>query len=249
MSRRALAAAIAIGGCLLGCRPAFAQPAVDTLTFAQAWLGPEGPREGAPLIIALHPWGSAGRPMIRLLERGLAPDRAVRVIAPDGILAYEPGRAWLTAAVADADPELLAREAIRSANAVRALIRREAEPSTPVIVVGISQGAVVGYTLAARFPDLAVAVVAAAGLLPDRVQTTERADSTAASTSVTAVHGEQDRFVPFSYARRGLRRLRAAGHDTAMRSRARGSHAIRGPLRRLFLQTIRSRLTAADHRE
>lgn len=212
--------------------PAEAQDAM--LRFEERWIGEE--RTGAPLVIALHPWGSSGRSMLRLMER-VGFDRPVRVIAPDGPFPYGSGRAWLSRTISEHDDDALAREASDAAARVAALVRAQRRASEPVVVTGISQGAVVAYTLAARSPELVDAVVPVSGLLPEHVTPSP------SRARIVALHGERDPFVPFERARGGVERLRRAGYDVELRGLAHG-HDVRGPLRAALYAALRAEVSA-----
>lgn len=214
--------------------PAGAQPE-GALRFEERRLGDAEP--GAPLVLALHPWGSSGRAMARTIELARLP-RAVRVIAPDGPFAYGRGRAWLPSRVAATEERVLAREAVRAAGQVAALVRAEREGGEPVLVTGISQGAVVAYALAARYPEIARAVVPAAGLLPEGIEVAPE------GPRVVAVHGVLDAFVPFARARAGVERMRRAGRDVELRSLPDHGHPVRGRLRAAYFAALRAELAA-----
>ncbi|MEM1413473.1 MAG: dienelactone hydrolase family protein [Myxococcota bacterium] len=200
-----------------------AQP---TLAVHGAALGPEGSPHA--LVVALHPWGSRGRAMARLVEAAAIPC-AHRVLAPDGPLPHGRGRSWLRDRVADEAPTLPV-DATGAADAVAALLRDRRER---IVVTGLSQGGVVAYALAARHPGLADVVVAAAGLLPEDVAVRPGAGR------IVMVHGERDAFVPFARARAGLRRLRAAGRQTERRTLPAAGHRLRGALRTRYLSALR----------
>ncbi len=207
---------------------------VAALVMASSVLAQDAPSAADPvLIIALHPWGSRGRAMERVVAAaGLPCDHVVW--APDGSLPAGRGHAWLGHLVGDgAHRAALGRDAARAADTLVARLRARA-PGQRAIVTGISQGAVVAYALAAAHPDAADAVVAASGLLPEGLPVHE------GDVPIVAVHGERDAFVPFARLQAGLTRLRAAGRRVELHRFPRAGHRVRGPLRAAHQDALRA---------
>ncbi len=108
-----------------------------------------------------------------------------------------------------------------SADAIRALIRREEKegiPSTRIAIAGFSQGGAMALHVATRHPDKLAGVIALSCYLPlARQFASERTDVNLA-TPVFMGHGTQDPVVPFALGDESRKSLEGTGFKVQWRA-------------------------------
>lgn len=100
---------------------------------------------------------------------------------------------------------------------VAATIRhvRATRPSRgKTIVTGFSQGGMLSFALAVRYPELVDAAIPISGFLP--MPLLPRAGARVAT--IRAMHGDADDLVPLARDEESIRALRALGADVALRT-------------------------------
>jgi len=193
------------------------------------------PSPRAPVLVLVHGYGANEKDLASLASRldGRFEVHAVRapiVLGPDSFSWFPIG------ASAEAEPsrKLLARylEWLRSSPKVDA---------SRVYLLGFSQGAMLGLSLAATDPELLAGVVAIGGRplgLPGMAKR-------GAATRVLIVHGRQDSRVPFANAAESQRVLEALGRGVEVRAYDAG-HEISPAMLADVDQWLTARLNETD---
>jgi phospholipase/carboxylesterase len=163
----------------------------------------------APLIIFLHGYGSNERDLLGLADQ-LDPRFAVVSLRAPLTLGAERF-AWYPVTFSSEGPthEPLAAERARQ-RLVRAISELKKRPDIDpehVFLLGFSQGAILGLSLALSEPDLVNGVVACSG----RVLPEVKAARGKRVPGVLLTHGTRDPVVPFKYAGEAGRALSDAG--------------------------------------
>lgn len=172
-----------------------------------------------PLLVLLHGYGSGPENLQPLCAELSTP---ARVVLPAGPHTAGLGRAWFDLEATDA-AAAQRDEAVRRVVAFARGIASDRPTRGVPVVAGFSQGGMVSFVIAARFPDAAAAVFPIAGALGDDVAI---ATDAASRPPVHVFHGEVDELVSIAEARDAVRRLRAAGHEVEFSSYPGLGHTI-----------------------
>jgi len=180
----------------------------EGIWYAEVELGeaPEGVE--VPLVFIFH--GRGDHPRIPGGPFGRAPT-PMRVIVPRGPLSLGSGFAWARSSVTQNRHDELTADIIAITDRLIRLIEhvQETRPTagTPV-VTGFSQGAIVSWTLALRFPDrIGLAIPIAGWVLPGTRPNVLR------SSPTRAMHGTDDPTVRIGPTREWVQALLASGNE------------------------------------
>lgn len=187
--------------------------------------------DSLPMIIAIHGLGDSPAGFFGLLAA--YPGRA-RVILPAGPYPTSAGgHSWFQVhtrrgqGIWLSEPELI-ESTDRIAALVREQIKRHPTRGKP-IVTGFSQGGILAFSLAARYPDLFCLAVPMGGLLPAGL----RPDAALTKTTyprIRALHGAADPLVPASQARATVAHLQAIGLDASLEEFSGVGHGVPQPV-------------------
>jgi len=188
-----------------------AQPTGAPLEYIEIRTAGATERAELPLVVALHGRGDRPESFATLFDGFPA---AARIVVPRAPRVWGDGYAWFEQARAvRANHATIALELTRNARRVQKMIeviRRDRPTRGRVVVVGFSQGAMLAYTLAVRYPDDVGAVFPVSGLLfPDALPRTGFEPTRV--PPIVALHGRTDSVVPIADDRRGVQLLRARG--------------------------------------
>lgn len=204
-------------------------PATPKLKMIERVLGGADPGAPLPTIIALHGLGDRPESFVRLFD-GF--ERPARLVVPRGPEDFGRGAKWFEVRLGDRDPEALARGMLTGAAAVMGLVD-ELEADGKVlgkpILTGFSQGAMVTLALALEHPDRLGYALPIGGVLPSPLWPTSRAK--APRVPIRALHGKEDRTVPFEPAARGIQALVDHGYDARLLPFERVGHSVPPPMR------------------
>jgi phospholipase/carboxylesterase len=157
-----------------------------------------------PTILALHGWGASAHDLLGLapiLHRGEA-----LVLSPQGPLAFDIGQGmagygWFQIGT-DTPPGV--RDIEVAADRVRAFLAAALEryPINPrkIVVMGFSQGGVIGYDLVLREPDRFAGLMALSSWLPEDLSASLPAQDGHQNFPALVVHGTQDQMIPVARA-------------------------------------------------
>ena len=166
-----------------------------------------------PLIIAIHGLGDTPENFSRFLRDFPAPARVIALRAPDR---YGSGFSWfpIRARLGADDPQLadaVNAAAQRIARNVQILIKTRPTVGRPV-VLGFSQGGILSFTLASRFPDVFEASLPIAGMLPTRLAT-----GNAGRVAVYGFHGGEDSLIPAQAGLDAVQALKKRGYRAELK--------------------------------
>jgi phospholipase/carboxylesterase len=225
-------APIALVLVLLACTPA--APRADAQRRPEVFEHLEIRTAGAPddaelpLIVALHGRGDRPEHFAPLFDDFPVPARVVILRPPHP---FGGGLAWFrTERDAEGSSARIARELTRHAErvvATTAAIRRARPTRGAPIVMGFSQGAMLTYAIATRYPDAFSAAFPVSGLLfPELLE-----GAPSRLPPIRALHGRSDPLVAIEDDRRGVAQLRAHGADVELRELD-APHTITSEMRR-----------------
>lgn len=184
-----------------------------------------------PLVIALHGRGGDPGSMASVLARL---DVQARVVVPQAPLRSGKGWAWFRPRARAVDQERLG-DAVRTAGDDLASLVDDVVAQHPtcggVTVVGFSQGGMVALAYAGAHPETVDQVVAIGAWVPEELQPSSE-------VRVTLLHGEDDRRVPYRWAREMVQRLGAGGGDAEMQSYAHTGHRPTQTIRRAMRSAV-----------
>jgi phospholipase/carboxylesterase len=203
----------------------------------------EGPH---PTVIALHGWGASAHDLL-----GLAPaflDGKALVLCPQGPVAIPFGGGQFGYGWFPLDPSrrLDPEEFQHGATLLRTFLDQAAEafPIDPkrLVVLGFSQGGVMGYELALRDPARFAGLVALSSWLPGALSETLEPRPEHASLPVLVLHGTQDTLLEVERGRESREELRKLGVSMTYREFEMG-HEIRPEALRVVQKWLEARLT------
>lgn len=159
----------------------------------------EGP---FPTILALHGWGASAQDLL-----GLAPylhGGAALVVCPEGPVAFEIqqgilGHGWFPIRTdRPPDPSEFARGAELLRGFVGEMLRRYPVNPRKLVVLGFSQGGVLGYDLVLRAPERFAGLVALSSWLPPELAASLSRSPELAQLPVFVAHGTEDPMLPIA---------------------------------------------------
>lgn len=184
---------------------------------------PKHPDDPMPLVVILH--GRGGKAQVP--EGAMSTDIPVRFFMPQSPDKLGQGFTWLAARTKDPDEQLFARSLSARADQLQLTIEafREMRPTLgKPVVAGFSQGGILTYALATRYPSRYAAAFPMAGWLPAALYPDQRGDRR--FPYVYAQHGALDSVVPPSRGRATVAALRARGLTVDYREEAGAGHVV-----------------------
>ncbi len=195
----------------------------------------------APVLVMVHGYGDSGRGFIRMAQRLRVP---FRVVLPDGPIKMRGhSRSWYRIRSPKAHEDVR-RSGGLLAKLLQEIARRWPEAPKPILG-GFSQGGVMSYHMAARYPGLLSAVYPIAGYLIPETFLPPIAPPNAPPMLV--VHGSRDGVVRYLLGETAIQRFRSRGWDI-QHFRHEGRHEIPTAAileSRRWLRTQQERLSTA----
>ncbi len=171
----------------------------------------DDPDQPLPLVVMLH--GRGGRPTVPDGYDGV--EDALRIFIPRAPDRLEDGYTWLATYSRSPEQELFNESLLARTDQLAQAIAEFAQTRPTVgkpILMGFSQGGILCWTLAVRFPERYFAVFPTSawvppGLIPDAIP------ADVALPRIHALHGAVDKVVPTDYGRRTVEQMRALGWE------------------------------------
>jgi len=225
MRSRGSAALVVVGLLFAACGSR--APSTEPLT----WIERGGQGE-LPLIVALHGRGDQPERFSQVFEELEVPARVLLVRAP---LDEGRGRGWFSFRLGfDAAMDDLGALLPRLHQTIGDYQRTHPTRGQPILM-GFSQGAMIVYAYAARYPTQVGVAIPISGGLPDRF---EPADG-AALPPFRAIHGSADEVIEPAWNRRSVRALSALGADASYTEVAGAPHWMTQDMRSALHRALR----------
>jgi phospholipase/carboxylesterase len=198
-----------------------------------------------PTVLALHGWGANAHDLLGLapyLHRGRA-----LVLCPQGPVAFDvgggmPGYGWFPiTGGGPVDPEAFARGKVAITRFLDAACERYPVDRRKLVVLGFSQGGVMGYDLVLREPERFAGLAALSSWLPESLAATLERQPALESLPVFAVHGTEDPMIPVDRGRESRDQLLRLGVPTVYREYPMG-HEIRPETLRDLVEWLESKV-------
>ncbi|MFT5430096.1 MAG: phospholipase/carboxylesterase [Myxococcota bacterium] len=172
----------------------------------------------APIVLAIHGYGDSATGFSRFVSRLKLPYRFIVPNAPTR--RRQGGYSWYRVRTAQAGADVAA-----STRQLKTLVDhvRKRWPRAPrPLLIGFSQGAVMGFSMAARHPSALSGVVAISGyLVPGNLPIAR----SSAGPEMLLIHGRSDTVVPFEEGREAAERFRRKGYDVTFFEHP-GAHGV-----------------------
>ena len=202
------------------------------------------PGEGSsPTVIALHGWGASAQDLLGLAPH--FPDRFL-TLCPQGIttLPIAPGvqgYGWFPL-VPGQPPE--PRAFLKASAQLRAFVEQAREryrlDRRKTVVLGFSQGGLMGFDLALREPEGFAGLIALSSWLPELLAANLPQVSAQQGFPVLVLHGTEDQLIEVARARETRQILERFGVDLSYQEFAMG-HEISPEALRVVVQWLRDR--------
>lgn len=177
-----------------------------------------------PMFIIIH--GMGDKPSSGWID-GFDFGRPARVIMPRALEPYHGGFSWFAYRARDNAPDALARGIAHAAERISALLQvlpaqrpTEGRP----IVLGFSQGGMLSFALALRYPERLRFALPISGILPEPLW--PKSGPKGARIPIRALHGTADDLVPYAPARELVQHLSALGYDASLEAFEGAGHTI-----------------------
>ena len=188
---------------------------------------------GAPLVVALH--GHSGEPQsFASAWRSLD----LEIAGPEGFIPLSRGFSWFDWP-GGLSEEQIAERAIAAADRLWPAIVQLAS-GRKVIVIGSSQGGILAFALAARYPEAVAHAFPIAGWAPRQILLPGRIPA-----PILAFHGTEDHVIPIDLDRSTIAAFRERGGLAALEEFPGDGHEFTRRVRNHVLGRVRSILAAA----
>lgn len=215
-----------------------------TLRYLDIPLGGANLSDKLPLVIAIHGLGDTPENFSRWL---LSLPLKVRLIVPQAPTTHGRGFSWFAYRPQRSEGEL-ADGMARGRDRVIALVDQleQKYPGLPKpAVLGFSQGGMLSFALAARYPDRFSLVLPLSGTLPQALDPPSVAVAGQRPT-IHAFHGEADGVVPIGPTAQAVDRLKALGYRAKLERYPGVAHQIPDAMREAVFADLASWLAAAE---
>jgi phospholipase/carboxylesterase len=202
----------------------------------------EGP---FPTILALHGWGASAQDLL-----GLAPylhGGEALVVCPEGPVAFEIqqgylGHGWFPIRTGrPPDPSEFARGAALLRGFLDELPKHYPVNPRKLVVLGFSQGGVMGYDLVLREPERFAGLVALSSWLPPELVASVARRPELAQLPVFVAHGSEDPMLPVAMGQASRDSLLQLGVPATYREYPMG-HEVRPELLRDVVEWLESKV-------
>lgn len=198
-----------------------------------------------PTILALHGWGASAQDLL-----GLAPylhGGEALVVCPEGPVAFEIqqgflGHGWFPIRTGrPPDPSEFAKGAALLRGFLDEMARRYPVNPRKLVVLGFSQGGVMGYDLVLREPERFAGLVALSSWLPPELVASVARTPELAQLPVFVAHGSEDPMLPVAMGQASRDSLLQLGVPATYREYPMG-HEVRPELLRDVVEWLESKV-------
>lgn len=211
--------------------PVQARPSQSALTYEERWIGGAVPGADVPVVIAVHGMGATPENFAGVMDGWPSP---ARLILPRAPTPYGDGFAWMTVRSAGGDPDLFARQLDEAAARVATLCVEMTREGRKPVVIGFSQGGMIAWTVATRHPDTLSGAIPMAGFLPPSLLPA----AVEGAPPVRALHGMDDRVVPFDRDLDTVTAAQQAGVDATIEAFPATGHAVPRAMRDALIREL-----------
>jgi phospholipase/carboxylesterase len=208
---------------------------------------PRDTEQALPLVVVIHGYGDRPESMLQVLQTCQLP---ARIVAPRGPEPHPSGEghAWYRVTFREDGVERDADRISRAAGPLIELIQRlqHERPAPRVVVTGFSQGGILSFLLATRFPETIDAAVPVAGALPESLLPQS---APAGAPPVRALHGSTDPLLPASDTQERVQQLAARGWDAELEVFEGVAHQITPEVRQAWCRELARALPDPEGRE
>ncbi len=241
MSRRAVALALLLTGCVLLAlvmRGAPLPASAGGLGYVERVTGGAAPDARLPMVIAMHGLGDTPEDFVDLFRELDVPARVLALRAPDP---WHGGFSWFPIDEPRAR-QGKTRERARAVAEVAQKLARERPTRGKPVVTGFSQGGMLSFALAAYHPGVIAAALPIAGMLEPGMPPPV---AEGRALPVLAFHGAADPRIPYAEAQHTVQRLKSAGRAATLSSYEGVGHSIPPRMQRDFFSALREMLDLA----
>jgi phospholipase/carboxylesterase len=177
-----------------------------------------GGDETSPIVIALHGLGDTPEAFINFIQPLVPGTRLIAVQAP--LERTQGGYSWyrINSPHSTKDIQYAVRHVVATIDALR---KRYPKAGLPTLI-GFSQGAVISFSIAAKYNKLANAIVGIAGYLDTKPTISSPSESHL--THILVVHGQADKVIEYERGVRVHAALQSAGYQTDLLTHKAGHH-------------------------
>lgn len=211
--------------------------ATPLLEYLEVLTGDAKAEDTLPMVIAVHGLGDKPPRLRRMFDDFHSP---ARIILPRGPTKYSSGFSWFrtvirNGTVVEVDLEQTSESAKRIAELAYALAREKPTVGKPIIT-GFSQGGVLSFMVALFHPDCIAMAIPMSGMIRYRAWPDKGFEVPGKTRpKVIALHGKQDRLVPYGDAKGTVELMQRLGFDATIEGYDNVEHRISHEMRqRLF---------------
>jgi len=218
---------------------AAAVPQGAVLEFKEFVTGGAAENELLPMVVALHGLGDTPK---RFRNLFLGVDQPMRVILPQAPKRYSSGYSWFDTEIKRGKVRKVALEQIeesarRVAELATELAKKRPTSGKPAIT-GFSQGGMLSFMVAVYHPDTISLAVPIGGLIPEKLWPAGEVKE-GPLPRIVALHGKDDRLVPFSKAKATVEHLAKLGHDARLEQYEHVAHRLSYEMRARLFELLR----------
>ena len=218
-------------------------PPAFPLLYHEVVTGDIGEKSNLPIVVVLHGLGGTPQNLAKLFRRWDTPARVLLPFAPHP---YGQGASWFPRAhpVRHTSPDIVTDDLSKATALVNAFLDaiKNAYPMAgKPVITGYSQGGMLAYAVAVRYPKNIAAAVPVAGFLPAQLLPRESPVS-GPYPPIIALHGERDPIVYYDAAAEAVEVLKDLKVPAKLFTMRGVGHGISRSVKRRLLQTLTEQL-------
>lgn len=210
---------------------ALVPPAVRPIDYLEIETAGASERDALPLLVAIHGRGGSPAEFAEAFRKLDVPARVILPRAPDR---YEAGGSWYPLDDVLRRPVVIGARTEQLADLIAEIARTRPTLGRPILT-GFSQGGVMSFSLAARFPERFAAAFPIAGTQYVGMPAPRPGDP---APVFHAFHGHDDPIMPIAEARAMVASMRDAGSPTSLRDHRAVGHELTDDIRDELLAAV-----------